>query len=92
MIPATITPLPVQVVATFFPTATDDLVKRQSIVTLSVTASQSPTAAPTKSKAFPVAVAIPALVGGMAVAIGGFLLWWWISKRRRREKRVGCNV
>jgi hypothetical protein len=35
-----------------------------------------------------VAVAIPALVGGMAVAIIGAGLWWWIAKKRRREKMV----
>jgi hypothetical protein len=72
------------------PTPAEDLFKRQQVVTQLVTASASaaPSAEPTKAKAFPVAVAVPALIGGMAAAIAGFLLFWWISKRRRREKQV----
>ncbi|KAK1923224.1 hypothetical protein DB88DRAFT_341058 [Papiliotrema laurentii] len=71
------------------PTPAEDLFKRQQVVTQLVTASASaaPSAEPTKAKAFPVAVAVPALIGGMAAAIAGFLLFWWISKRRRREKQ-----
>ena len=75
-----------------FPTPTDILPpimeKRQQIVTEMVTASASATAAAEKKKPFPVTVAVPALVGGMALAIALFLLAWWIAKRRRREKRV----
>ena len=61
--------------------------RRQQVVTQVITASSTPSSA-AKSKGFPVAVAVPALIGGMAVAVAGFLLFWWISKRRRREKRV----
>jgi len=35
-----------------------------------------------------VAVAIPALVGGMAAAFGAFGLWWWCSKRNKKQRRV----
>lgn len=34
------------------------------------------------------AVAIPALVGGMAAAFGAFGLWWWCSKRNKKQRRV----
>ncbi len=63
---------------------------RDSIVTVSVVASAATTSsAPTNSAAFPIAVAIPALVGGMALAVAGFGLYWWISRKKSREKRVG---
>ena len=41
-----------------------------------------------QSKGFPVAVAIPALIGGMAIAILGALGWWWWSRKKSRERRV----
>ena len=67
--------------------------KRQQIVTEMITASASATAPPAKKKAFPVTVAVPALIGGMALAVGLFFLFWWIAKRRRREKRVSsCAI
>jgi hypothetical protein len=40
------------------------------------------------NKGFPVAVAIPALIGGMAIAILGALGWWWYSRKKSRERRV----
>jgi hypothetical protein len=83
-----ITPLPVPPAEITLAPTPILLEERQEIVTLSITASSSPTATAAKSKSFPIAVAIPALVGGMALAVGGFLLYWWIAKRRRREKRV----
>jgi len=72
--------------------ATFTMNKRQQIVTEMITASASATAAPAQKKDFPIAVAVPALVGGMALAVGLFLLVWWIAKRRRREKRVRIPI
>lgn len=43
------------------------------------------------SQGFPVAVAIPALVGGMAIAIIGALGWWWWSRKKSRERRVSLD-
>lgn len=69
------------------------LVERQQVTTISVVASSTPSgmggnnSAPEK-KGFPVAVAIPALVGGMAAAIAAFGIWWWCHKRSKRERRV----
>lgn len=70
-----------------------DLVERQQITTISVVASSTPSGVDngsntTEKKPFPVAVAIPALVGGMAAAIGAFGLWWWCSRRSKKERRV----
>lgn len=72
-----------------------DLVGRQQITTISVVASSAPSGVSsgnntTEKKPFPVAVAIPALVGGMAAAFGAFGIWWWCSKRSKKERRVSC--
>ena len=71
------------------PTITE-LFERDTIVTVSVVASTAATSSspPKKATAFPFAVAIPALVGGMALAVGAFLLYWWIGRKKKREKRV----
>jgi hypothetical protein len=70
-----------------------DLVGRQQITTISVVASSTPSGVSSgddtsEKKPFPVAVAIPALVGGMAAAFGAFGLWWWCSKRNKKQRRV----
>ena len=70
-----------------------DLVGRQQITTISVIASSTPSGVSSgndnsEKKPFPVAVAIPALVGGMAAAFGAFGLWWWCSKRNKKQRRV----
>lgn len=70
-----------------------DLVGRQQITTISVVASSTPSGVSSgnntsEKKSFPVAVAIPALVGGMAAAFGAFGLWWWCSKRNKKQRRV----
>ncbi|WVN89811.1 uncharacterized protein L203_105041 [Cryptococcus depauperatus CBS 7841] len=64
-------------------------VKRQSYVTVSVLASETPTAYGTNKKdsSFPIAIAIPALVGGVVVGLALFSLWWWWRKRSRRIKK-----
>jgi len=69
------------------------LVERQQVTTISVVASSTPSgvdngSSTTEKKGFPVAVAIPALVGGMAAAFGAFGLWWWCTKRNKRQRRV----
>lgn len=70
-----------------------ELAARQQVTTISVVASSTPSGMsnpdtePAK-KGFPVAVAIPALVGGMAAAFAAFGLWWWCNKRSKRERRV----
>lgn len=88
---AMITPAPAPPLDTPTPTI-QDLVKRQSITTLKVTQVPSgATSAVAEKKGFPVAVAVPALVGGMALAVLGFLGYWWLQKRRRRENQV-CQV
>ncbi|ODN99564.1 hypothetical protein L198_03408 [Cryptococcus wingfieldii CBS 7118] len=63
--------------------------KRSTFVTVSVIANDTSTSAPSSdsSSGFPVAIAIPALVGGMALAIGVFSFWWWWTKRSKRVKR-----
>lgn len=70
--------------------------KRQSFVTVSVVANDTDTSTPANSSSndssFPVAIAIPALVGGMAVAIAVFGFWWWWSKRSKRVKRVSLEL
>nr|XP_031862585.1 uncharacterized protein CI109_002083 [Kwoniella shandongensis]KAA5529657.1 hypothetical protein CI109_002083 [Kwoniella shandongensis] len=68
------------------------LVERQSYVTVSVVANDSGSSTTSasstkKSGGFPVAIAIPALIGGMALAIAAFGLWWWLSKKKKRERR-----
>lgn len=69
------------------------VVKRQAtIVTQTVIASSSSSAAASSSGGgFPVAVAVPALVGGMALAILGALGYWWYYRRKQRERKVSCN-
>jgi hypothetical protein len=74
-----------------------ELVERQQVTTISVIASSTPSGVDTGSnttekKGFPVTVAIPALVGGMAAAFGAFGLWWWCSKRNKRQRRVSTCV
>lgn len=49
----------------------------------SSTTSSGPTTA-----AFPVAVAIPALVGGMLIAFAGAGIWWYHVRKRERERKV----
>lgn len=49
----------------------------------SSTTSSGPTTA-----AFPVAVAIPALVGGMLIAFAGAGFWWYHVRKRERERKV----
>ncbi|WVQ86099.1 hypothetical protein IAT38_008267 [Cryptococcus sp. DSM 104549] len=64
--------------------------KRQSYVTVSVVANDTSTSTASSSKSsggFPVAIAIPALVGGMALAIAACGFWWWWNKRSKRQKR-----
>jgi hypothetical protein len=79
------------------PILLNDLVERQQqVTTISVVASSTPSGVDTGSnttekKGFPVAVAIPALVGGMAAAFGAFGLWWWCTKRGKRQRRVGFS-
>ncbi|ORY31241.1 hypothetical protein BCR39DRAFT_558269 [Naematelia encephala] len=116
-LPPTITPLP-PLPASLYPTipttttaGQHDLIPRQSIVTVSVYASSDSTstsAASTSSSSgssFPVKVAVPALIGGMALALIGFGLFLWLSKRRRirrkeqweslqrrQKKRAGTNT
>jgi hypothetical protein len=73
-----------------------DLVERQQITTISVVASSTPSGVNdgsnnTEKKGFPVTVAIPALVGGMAAAFGAFGLWWWCSRRSKKERRVSVS-
>jgi len=88
----TITPPPLPRSFDFGPTPTE-LIERDSIVTVSVVASNAATSsAAKKATAFPFAVAIPALVGGMALAIAGFCLYWWIGRKQKREKRVGRSL
>lgn len=84
-----ITPAPVP---RDLPAATK-LVVRQQVTTISVVASSAPSGVNTgpdtsEKKGFPIAVAIPALVGGMAAAIAAFGLWWWCHKKSKKERRV----
>ena len=78
------------------PTVAQILDEREDVVTVSVIASSEATsaAAASKSSGFPVKIAIPALVGGMALAVALFGLWYWLNKRRKRERRVSwhCHV
>ncbi|WWD07269.1 hypothetical protein V865_005366 [Kwoniella europaea PYCC6329] len=62
--------------------------KRQTYVTVSVV-NNSTTDSTTseKSSGFPVAIAIPALIGGMALALAGFGIWWWWTRKVKRERR-----
>lgn len=55
----------------------------------SATGGSSTGSGASQNKGFPVAVAIPALIGGMAIAILGALGWWWYSRKKSRERRVG---
>jgi hypothetical protein len=94
MPPPTTTYLPTPPSLPLLQTATPTtplLEDRDTVVTISVIASNSAatSSAPAKAKAFPIAVALPALLGGMALAIGGFGLWWWISNKRKKERKVG---
>ncbi|RXK41963.1 hypothetical protein M231_00684 [Tremella mesenterica] len=66
-----------------------EMLEDRDVVTVSVVASSDPTTtAVTTKSSFPVAIAIPALVGGMVLAVALFGLWYWISKRRKREHRM----
>ena len=73
-----------------------EVFKRQQIVTLSVTQSDVPTETAQPKQKFPVAIAIPALVGGMVLALVIFGLYLWIAKKRRRVNQVstmqGCSL
>ncbi|WVQ95577.1 hypothetical protein IAU59_002674 [Kwoniella sp. CBS 9459] len=83
-----------------FPTSPPDplspiiLDKRQTYVTVSVmkntTSSTDETAS--KKSGFPVAIAIPALVGGMALALAGFGIWFWWSRKMKRERRAAWEA
>ena len=69
------------------------LLERQNIVTLSVTDTPTP-AATAKAASFPFAVAIPALIGGMALAVFGALMYLYCVRRKKRKRRVsgkGCQ-
>lgn len=73
------------------------LVERQQVTTISVVASSTPSgmggpSTEPEKKGFPIAVAIPALVGGMAAAIAAFGIWWWCHKRSKRERRVSIQL
>ncbi|KAK8850583.1 hypothetical protein IAR55_004502 [Kwoniella newhampshirensis] len=102
MPPSNPNPNPSPVISLLFPEPTDApelapnlalLVERQSYVTISVIANDSsssttPASEPSHKKSgFPVAIAIPALAGGMALAIAGFGLWWWLGKKKQKERR-----
>ncbi|WVF68017.1 hypothetical protein IAT40_002779 [Kwoniella sp. CBS 6097] len=68
--------------------------KRQTYVTVSVmkntTSSTDDTTA--KKSGFPVAIAIPALVGGMALALAGFGIWFWWTRKVKRERRAAWEA
>ena len=88
----TITPTPLRRTAQSGPTSTG-LHERDSIVTVSVIASAAPTtSAAAQKSSFPFAVAIPALVGGMALAVLAFAIYWWLSRKQKEEKRVSIII
>ncbi|WWC65238.1 uncharacterized protein I303_107855 [Kwoniella dejecticola CBS 10117] len=63
--------------------------KRQTYVTLSVTKNSTDDSSSGSSSAsgFPVKIAIPALIGGMALALAGFGIWLWWTRKVKRERR-----
>ncbi|WVW80777.1 hypothetical protein I302_102763 [Kwoniella bestiolae CBS 10118] len=71
------------------PLALPILDKRQTYVTVSVmkNGTDDSTSSSNKSSGFPVAIAIPALIGGMALALAGFGIWWWWTRKVKRERR-----
>ncbi|CAD6572374.1 MAG: hypothetical protein TREMPRED_000509 [Tremellales sp. Tagirdzhanova-0007] len=86
--PPTITPGPLR--RTALSATPTGLHERDSIVTVSVIASAAPTSSSSSSAqktSFPYAVAIPALVGGMALAGLVFAIYWWLSRKQKEEKR-----
>ncbi|ORX40958.1 hypothetical protein BD324DRAFT_647861 [Kockovaella imperatae] len=66
--------------------ASPTLWERQNIVTLSVTETPTITAKPQPAK-FPFAVAIPALAGGMAIAVIVALTYLYCVRRKKRQRR-----
>jgi hypothetical protein len=77
-----ITPLPRELIA-----------RQATIVTQTVISGPSASATQAASgSAFPVAVAVPALIGGMALAILGAVGYWWYQRRRTRERKVSLPL
>ncbi|OCF41242.1 hypothetical protein I317_04900 [Kwoniella heveanensis CBS 569] len=69
--------------------------KRQTYVTVSVmknTTSSTDDSTTAKKSSFPVAIAIPALVGGMALALAGFGIWFWWTRKMKRERRAAWEA
>ncbi|WVR08666.1 hypothetical protein IAU60_005724 [Kwoniella sp. DSM 27419] len=89
---------PILLVPTAAPAPGPVLAERQTYVTISVLKNGNSSTADdgssttNKSNKFPVAIAIPALVGGMALALAGFGLWWWWTRKQKREKRAAWEA
>ncbi|WWC72634.1 uncharacterized protein I206_106598 [Kwoniella pini CBS 10737] len=80
---------PLPLIPTSPPLSLPILDKRQTYVTLSVTKNSTDDSSSntSSSSGFPIKIAIPALIGGMALALAGFGIWLWWTRKVKRERR-----
>lgn len=89
-------PLPAEITPAPLPLPRALAMRQASIVTQTIVASTgisdpANNQSSSSSGGFPVAVAVPALIGGMALALLGALGWWYWQRRKRREQKVRAS-
>ncbi|WRT70757.1 uncharacterized protein IL334_007756 [Kwoniella shivajii] len=88
---------PLPLIPTSPPLIPPTLDKRQTYVTVSVVknttdSDTSSSSSSNSSSGFPIKIAIPALIGGMALALIGFGIWWWWTRKIKRERRAAWEA